>query len=395
MADIDLGRLQALVGELQQKSKRFSDAAQQLIDQTYQLDAAAQDFADSATSWAGKGSQVFLSAWMRYHGDTLRSAVALDSTSQVLGKLAQKLEEHAQKIQDLQNQETGGFLLTLGLGLLSVAQLGLDPVSDAATGAAGVGDAAIMEEIATEEEAIAELDSEIGAELEQIASQIDSDTELGLLSNDAMTPELDSLSTELEDEELLDLEDADGMFAKGKGPFRNPVNLDSMSTPENMPPGLKNPEGQYWIQQIEGKGIRVEWNMQAQVQLENDNAYGGAYNYNPAGASGDPNLVVVALSPDATPATVYEEYLHVEAAEARGWAPLGDTGAKLAEEIQVEYQVLENADSLNMSTAEYNDLANLRQSYIDKLKALYEQQGLAWPPADIEPYLQNPPRPGS
>jgi len=252
-----------------------------------------------------------------------------------------------------------------------------------------------MDEIATEEEAIAELDSEIGAELEQIASQIDADTELSQLTSDAVTQDLTTLDTEYVDGELQYLDEADGMFARGNGPFRNPINMDSTSTPQNMPPGVNNPEGQYWIQQIEGKGIRVEWNMQAQVQLENDNAFGGTYNYNVAGASGDPNLVVVGLSPDATPATVYEEYLHVEAAEARGWVPLGDTGAKLAEEIQVEYQVLQNADSLNMSTAEYNDLVNLRQSYIDRLQALYQQQGLPWPPADLQPYLQNPPPPGS
>src|SRR5215469_13367853 len=125
MANIDLGQLEALVGELQQKSKHFSDAAQTLINQARSLDGTAQDLADNATSWAGKGSKVFLDAWLRYHGDTLRSAIALDSTSQVLGKLAQKLNDHAQRIQDLQNQETGTLLLTVGLGLLSIAQLGL------------------------------------------------------------------------------------------------------------------------------------------------------------------------------------------------------------------------------------------------------------------------------
>lgn len=382
MADIDVGQLEALVGELRQKSQRFSAAAQQMINQAKQLDGAAQDLADNATSWAGKGSSIFMDTWLRYHGDTLRSAIALDSASQVLSKLAQKLDDAAQQIMSLQAQEAAGVAVTVGLVLLDVAQLGMDPVTDAATVGAGGADGYIAEEIAAEQEAIAEMDSEISAEIDEITSQIENSTDLTQLSSEVL------------DEELQNLEDADSMLARRNGLYQNPINMSNDSTPQNMPPGVNNAEGKYWIQQIESKGIRVEWNRPMQVQLENDEGYAGTYNYNSQGASsGDPQLVVVGLSPDATPAAVYEEYLHVEAAEARNWVPLGTNEAKWAEEIEVEYQVLQNAGNLQMTSQEYQELSQLRQSYIQKLQASYQQQGLAWPPPDLAQYLQDPPMP--
>jgi hypothetical protein len=65
----------------------------------------------------------------------------------------------------------------------------------------------------------------------------------------------------------------------------------------------------------------------------------------------------------------------------------------LTEEVKVEYQVLQNAEDLEMSSSDWARISDGRQAYIARLQALYNQRGLAWPPADLVPYLQDPPQP--
>ena len=113
------------------------------------------------------------------------------------------------------------------------------------------------------------------------------------------------------------------------------------STEANMPPGVNNTTGKNWIQQIKNLGVRVEWNRSAQVELEGK-GLGFTDNKNFDSENGNPAFVVVGLSLDATNATVYEEFLHVQEAQARGWMPPSNPPAgRLTEEIKVEYQVLQ------------------------------------------------------
>lgn len=178
---MDLDALQNLVNHLNDKSKRFSDAAKTIMDRAKSLDSASQDLTANPSAWAGKGAQAFQRSWMRFHGDALSSAINLDTTSSVLSKLANELQGHIDKINELNAQMAAMTTLTVGLVVVDVLQLGLDPVTDTATGASGAGDAAIMSEISTEEGAITELDSTIASEIDQVTAQIEDSTQLSQL----------------------------------------------------------------------------------------------------------------------------------------------------------------------------------------------------------------------
>ncbi len=399
MADIDPSALLLLADDLKTKSKTFSDAGKKILDQATALDSHARDLAENTTTWAGKGSQAFLNTWTHFHSDTINSVIALNATSQVLEKLAKKLDDYAQKIMDLQTQAALSMLATAGLLAVDIAQLGLDPLTDGATVGTGAAATSAEEQIAEEESALATFDTEISAEIDSITNSIQNSSELDSLTLDeTASSELSQIEDELLDEELQGqgFVDSDAIFAKRNSPlFRNPINMDVTSTTKNMPKGVNNEIAKHWIEQIEGKGVRVEWNRSIQVQLEDDEAFGATYNNNGWDKEyANANLAVVGLSPDATNATVYEEYLHVEALEARGWVrlPKGDESV-LAEEIQVEYQVLQNAENLDMSGEEFDSLTAIRRSYINRLRNLYEKNGTTWPPSNLAPYLQDPPKP--
>ncbi len=161
-----------------------------------------------------------------------------------------------------------------------------------------------------------------------------------------------------------------------------------------MPPGLNDPKAQYWIQQIENKGVDVAWNHDVQVDLLNKEAYGITYNQNWGMSNPSPTYMMVGLSPDADATTVYEEYLHVTEAENRGWLPYNDRNTRFqenyAEEIRVEYQVMQNALNLGMRKKMWNILSANRQRYIHLLIQAYGNKPV---PVDIQYYFQDPPMP--
>jgi WXG100 family type VII secretion target len=175
----DIGRLEYLSGQLHQGAKKFSDAAQTLRQQAQRLDWSAQDLATGVDSWAGAGSKNFQAAWQGYHANTQKSATALDNTSQALTKLAQKIDDSVQKMRAAQAMQTGGFFLTAGLVVLDVVQLGLDPVTDAATVGAVGADVAMVGEADAAATAVVEADAEIGAELDQIVGEIENVSDAG------------------------------------------------------------------------------------------------------------------------------------------------------------------------------------------------------------------------
>jgi WXG100 family type VII secretion target len=175
----DIGRLEYLSGQLHQGAKKFSDAAQTLRQQAQRLDWSAQDLATGVDSWAGAGSKNFQAAWQGYHANTQKSATALDNTSQALTKLAQKIDDSVQQMRAAQAMQTAGTILTVGLVVVDVLQLGLDPVTDAATVGAVGADGALAGEADAAATAVVEADAEIGAELDQIVGEIENVSDAG------------------------------------------------------------------------------------------------------------------------------------------------------------------------------------------------------------------------
>jgi hypothetical protein len=125
----------------------------------------------------------------------------------------------------------------------------------------------------------------------------------------------------------------------------------------------------------------------------NKDALGETYNANKdvvaAGMTPSSEYISVNLSPDATATVVYEEYLHVIEAQARGWMPTTTKEARLEEEIRVEYQVMQNAQRLGTTSEEWQTLSRNRQNYIEDLKNKLGGQL----PDDLKPYLKDPPKP--
>ncbi|MBV9711079.1 MAG: WXG100 family type VII secretion target, partial [Ktedonobacteraceae bacterium] len=175
----DLDNLAYLAGQLHQGAKKFSDAAQKLRTQAQQLDWSAEDLASGVDAWAGPASKSFQSAWQRYHSNTKKSADALDATSQALTKLAKKIDDSVDQMRAAQAAQTASSWLTVGLVVVDVVQLGLDPVTDAATVGMAGADVAAAEGADAAAAAIVEADAEIGTELEGIVSEIENVDGLG------------------------------------------------------------------------------------------------------------------------------------------------------------------------------------------------------------------------
>ena len=175
----DPNKLAAIADDLRKVAKDCSNASHTLQQQAQQLDGSAQDLTIGTSKWAGKGSQSFLSAWNDYHRDTSRSSRELDQTAQALNKLAQTIEDNLQALYNAQAQEAAGWILTGGLVILDIAQLGLDPVSDAATVGAGGADMELIQEAQAANEAIVEMDAQVSGELDEITSQIENSSEPG------------------------------------------------------------------------------------------------------------------------------------------------------------------------------------------------------------------------
>ena len=182
MSDID--RLEYLSNQLHQGAQKFANAAQTLRQQAQSLDWSAQDLASGVDAWAGAGSRSFTAAWNRYHNSTQKSATALDNTSQALSKLAQKIDDSVQQMRAAQAMETASTFLTVGLVVLDVVQLGLDPVTDAATVGAASADVAVAEEADAATTAIAEADKAIANKLDEIEAGIENTTDSGDIAAD-------------------------------------------------------------------------------------------------------------------------------------------------------------------------------------------------------------------
>ena len=112
-------------------------------------------------------------------------------------------------------------------------------------------------------------------------------------------------------------------------------------------------------------GVQVKSDPDTQAYLHYQSARASTQNWGEPGDYG-PHQVDVNVGDNATDASIYEEYLHVQNAAARDWAPITPPES-LIEEVNVERQVLSEADRLGMTTAERNELQQILQGYIRQL----------------------------
>lgn len=141
MSDINESRLQAAIDELRNSAQRFFNAAQSVQSRAQYLFAISLNITYSASDWAGEASQTFQNTWSQFDFDSHKAVDALNNTGNALDRLAQKLDDSLQEKRRAEALQAGMLIATIGLGILDVAQLGLDPATDAAT--VGVGAAAV------------------------------------------------------------------------------------------------------------------------------------------------------------------------------------------------------------------------------------------------------------
>ncbi len=175
--------------------------------------------------------------------------------------------------------------------------------------------------------------------------------------------------------------------------YKNQQYLNYKPGMNHMPPGLNTLLAQEILQDIRNTGANISWGNAAQMYCFNRDALGQTYNANKdivaAGMTPSSEYISVNLSPDATATVVYEEYLHVMEAQARGWMPTPTEEVSLEEEIRVEYQVMQHAQRLGTTSEEWQTLSINRQNYIKDLKNRLGGQL----PDDLKPYLKDPPKP--
>lgn len=129
---IDENRLQETIDSLRGNSDRFYSAAQAILSRAQYLFGISTDITYSASNWKSAGSQAFQDAWSQYDFHSHRAINALNHTGDSLNNLANRLEEVLREKQALEQRANALLLATAGLSLADVAQLGLDPFTDAA-----------------------------------------------------------------------------------------------------------------------------------------------------------------------------------------------------------------------------------------------------------------------
>jgi len=244
---MDISQLQTLVNDLNSTSKKFSDAAKTILDKAKSLDSASQDIATNSNTWAGKGAQSFLLAWNKFHYDAINSANTLDSTALLLSKFASNLQDSINNMESLLWQAVGLDILTVGLTVVDILQLGLDPVTDTATGVSGGADVKVISEISNEANAREELDAQLSTEIEQVTTQIEESTSLGKMDIPAdQTADV----TELENELNTDVYSGSNLDGEDPNELINQLNESGTKFTEEDVVGItRTPDGKIdWLE---------------------------------------------------------------------------------------------------------------------------------------------------
>jgi uncharacterized protein YukE len=394
---------EALADHITDLANAFSNVADVLSQQYITLNNATNGLLDGTYPWQGQGAVSFADTWQQF-------GKYMQQLQKTCEDIYNSLIRFSQRLSDIETEQAWDFLLAVAGGILTIisfaamiAELGLNPFIDGFFASIATFTEQDGNDVVTLSEDITQTDREAATELQMIEEELASSPTLVGSSNtvastsDAISPaNLNEMMQAIDDETGLSNSNPDEFYARGGGKqfqFQNDAYFNSRPGMNKMPPGLNSPEAQYWMQQIENKGVNVVWDHDVQVKLLNKGGYGITYNYNDLNTPNRSAIyMVVGLSPDADATTVYEEYLHVTEAENRGWLPYNDYNTRLeenyAEEIRVEYQVMQKAQDLKMTRHMWNVLSANRRQYIQLL------MGLNTPiPPDIQQYFNDPPMP--
>lgn len=146
MGNVNETSLQIAIDELRSKANVFSAAAQDIRSRVMFLTRISQDITYSASDWVGNASQAFLNAWGQFDLDSHRAFDALQATANACNNLAQRLETALQTKRDAEQRANALLVATIGLTLLDIVQLGMDPATDALTAGTVAGAAAVAAE---------------------------------------------------------------------------------------------------------------------------------------------------------------------------------------------------------------------------------------------------------
>jgi hypothetical protein len=125
--------------------------------------------------------------------------------------------------------------------------------------------------------------------------------------------------------------------------------------------------GEDLLQKIKDMGVAIYDSSDPEIRnfLIKNNARASTWFNGIVGDAG-PHTTTLLLGWNVNDAAGYEEYLHILNGKARGWLGLMEPES-IEEEIQVEEQVLSQADDLGMTQAERTDLQNVINDYRQKL----------------------------
>lgn len=146
MGNVNEGSVQNAIAQLRSKASQFTTAAQDIQARAMHLAGISLDITYSASDWAGGASQAFQSAWGQYDLDSHKAIEALNSTANAFNNLAQRLETALQTKREAEQRANALLVATVGLTLLDIIQLGMDPATDALTAGTAAGAAAVAAE---------------------------------------------------------------------------------------------------------------------------------------------------------------------------------------------------------------------------------------------------------
>lgn len=333
-------------GQLRAGASRFQAAARHLTETHDKLASETTRLAQSGVGWQGAGSQSFQDAWAHFGGDTRGAVDALQRTATVLNKFADAIEQ-------AQSSQAWGIVAGIGLGLLTVVEVGVDAAQggvDVATDAATVvtADAAASAFAAVGEGFAAAEDAAITG-LDAVA---DSAVDVGGIAGDTTDVAADVPND----------------------PFSGDPTTTDPTTPDGQPSEMYQPDlgadsspltsyGQQYIDELRNMGVEViQDDPEQMAYMRMQNASGLTRFW---GESASDTQVV--LGENANDATVYEEYLHALEGQARGWTGLTPPESYI-EEVNVERQVLANAEQLGMTATEQAGLQQTINSYLQILR---------------------------
>lgn len=146
MSNVNEYQVQYAIDELRSKASQFFAASQSVQARASYLLGISLNITYCASDWAGSGSDAFINTWSEYDSHSRRAIDALDRTGNAFNNLANKLENALQTKREADQRANMLLLGAIGLSLVDILQLGMDPLTDAALAGTAAGAAAAAAE---------------------------------------------------------------------------------------------------------------------------------------------------------------------------------------------------------------------------------------------------------